>query len=128
MRELDFAGGLAGRSGHGGTSLEEFGGDDSKGRERDGRLDADNPLEDAKFGFCGERFQVGTRHCLRANCASNGFGLSTFNAGRFECAGGAERVESGPVHGQIRRLCFAVQCTAKRAVLPDIISRRSGFR
>ena len=52
---------------------EQLGRDNREGRERDGRLDADNPLEDAKLGFRGERFQVGTRHCLRANRASDGF-------------------------------------------------------
>ena len=65
-------------------------GDDCEGGERDGRLDSDNPLQDAKLGFRGEGFEVGTGHRPCGDRAGDGFGLAPFHACRFKGAGGAE--------------------------------------
>ena len=45
-----------------GRGSEQLGSPDGEGGKGDGGLDADNPLQDAKLGFRGERFEVGVRH------------------------------------------------------------------
>ena len=63
-----------------GADSKQLCGDNCEGGERDGRLDSDNPLQDAKLGFRGEEFEVSTGHRLCGDRASDGFGPTPFHA------------------------------------------------
>ena len=77
-----------------GRGSEQLGSHNGEGGKGDGGLDADNPLQDAKLGFRGERFEVGARHCLSGiGRRCNDFRLSGFDSRSFEGEGGAEGVE-----------------------------------
>ena len=71
-----------------GRGSEQLGSHDGEGGKGDGGLDADNPLQDAKLGFRGERFEVGARHCLGGDRRCNDFRLldSTPAASRARAA------------------------------------------
>ena len=68
-------------------------------REGDGGDETDSPSDGREVGFRRERVEVGARHGLRGDRRDDGFGLGAFDPGRFEGAGGAERIEGGSVHG-----------------------------
>ena len=79
---------------------QQLGRDDREGRDRNGDVDADRPFEHVDVGLEYADVRFGREFALTvADGSGKCFGLGTVEPRGFEVAGGAERVEGGPVHG-----------------------------